>query len=167
MRRLHAVFLLSLLWFGAASKLDRLTDAEQDHYRALRIFMEEKDQKAWLKLKTEEERNAWLQEQKLWDRFYSLTPEQREMVVAGEVKRGFSRDMVYMAWGNPFQKQRLTGREAERSEMLVYRFEVDKDGYASPMVGKKPDYKAVDRYQVEVLVDDDVVAEIIEKDDWE
>lgn len=167
MRRLHAVFLASLLWFGAAGKLDRLSEAEKDHYRALRVFMEESDQKAWLKLKTEEERNAWLQEQKLWDRFYALTAEQRQSVIAGEVKRGFSRDMVYMAWGNPFQKQRLTGREAERSEMLIYRFEVDKEGFATPVVGKKVDYKAVDRYQTEVLLDDDVVTEIVEKDEWE
>ena len=83
------------------------------------------------------------------------------------MQRGWSRDMVYMAWGAPLEKQRLTGRNATRSEALVYRFEVDKHGYASPVAGKKVDYKAVDRYQVRLVIDDDIVTEMDERPDWE
>lgn len=164
MRRLFLVLALPIVM---GSKLDRLTDAEQTHYRALRIFLDKKEQKEWLKGKTEEERNAWLKEHGLWDRFYMHDEATRAEIVAGEVELGWSTDMVYMAWGSPFQRQRLTGRQASRSELLVYRFEVDKKGYATPVVGKKIDYQAVDQYQVEVIIDDDVVADLIEKPDWE
>ncbi len=164
MRRLLLLLSLPLLLAG---KFSRLTEAERDHYRALRIFMDEKEQKAWLKGKTEEERNAWLEEHGLWDRFYRHDEQTRDEIIAGEVELGWSTDMVYMAWGVPFQRQRLTGRQASRSELLVYRFEVDKEGYASPVVGRKIDYQAVDQYQVEAIVDDDVVVDLIEKPDWE
>lgn len=166
MRR-HGALLLGLLVLLMGSKLGRLSDAELDHWRALRVFMDDAEQKAWLKNKTEEERNAWLKEHELWDRFYSHDAGVRDQIVAGDVRLGWSRDMVYMAWGAPFQKMRLTGRPAARSEKLIYRFEVDKDGFASPLVGKKIDHKAVDRYQVELVLDDDVLAEMVEKEDWE
>jgi hypothetical protein len=167
MRRATAAFLLSATLLLTGGKWGRLSDAEKDHFRALKIFMDEGEQKAFLKLKTQEERDAWLKEHELWDKFYGHDPATREQIVAGDVRLGWSTEMVYMAWGTPFQKQRLTGRPAARSEKLVYRFEVDKDGFATPLVGKKIDYKAVDRYQVELVTDDDTVSEMVEKDDWE
>ena len=168
MRRLLPWLTLALLAFPlSASKLGKLSESEQIEYRVFRAFMSEQDQKAWLKLDTAEERTAWLKERKLWERFYTESPEMQADIVAGKVALGWSRDAVYLAWGNPFQKQRLTGREAARSELLVYRFEVDKDGYATPLTGKKRDYKAVDQYQVELVLDDDVVARLDKKDDWE
>jgi hypothetical protein len=168
MSRLFAATLALLLPLTAhAGKLSKLSEQEQVEYRVFRAFMTEDEQKAWLKMKTAEERTAWLKERKLWDKFYGLSPEVRDLVVAGDVGVGWSRDQVYLSWGNPFQKQRLTGRQAQRSELLVYRFEVDKDGYAAPMVGKKIDYQAVDQYQVELVMDDDVVVELVRKEDWE
>ena len=164
MFRVLLVLLLPLP--ASASKLNRLTEAELDHYRALRVFMDEDQEKAWLKLKTTEERDAWLRENGLWDKFYALPPEVREQIVAGKVERGYTRDMVYMTWGPPFQKNRLTGRPAARSELLVYRFEVDKDGYANPVANPRGDYKAEGRYQMELIVDDDVVTEIVQQDEW-
>ena len=166
MRR-HGALLLGLLVMLMGSKLGRLSDAEREHWRALRALMTEEQQKAWLKNKTEEERNAWLEEHDLWDTFYSHDATVREQIVRGDVRLGWSRNMVYMAWGAPFQKMRLTGRNAARSEKLIYRFEVDKDGFATPLVGKHVDHKAVDRYQVELVLDDDVLTEMVEKDDWE
>jgi hypothetical protein len=151
---------------AAAGKLDKLTEAELDHYRALRVFMDEDEEKAWLKLKTTEERDAWLKAENLWDKFYALPPEVREQIVGGKVERGYTRDMVYMTWGAPFQKNRLTGRPAGRSELLVYRFEIDKDGYANPIATKRGDYKAEGHYQMELVVDDDVVTEITQQDGW-
>jgi hypothetical protein len=166
MRR-HGALLFGLLFLLMGAKLGRLSDAEREHWRALRIFMSDAEQKAWLKNKTEEERNTWLQDKGLWDRFYGLDPSVRDQVLAGDVRLGWPRDRVYMAWGAPFQKMRLTGRNAARSEKLIYRFEVDKDGFATPLVGKQIDHKAVDRYQIELVMDDDVLTEMVEKDDWE
>ena len=167
MKRIHVLVLGALALLSLGSKLDRLSEGEYAHYRALRVFMEEPERKAWLKLKTTEERDAWLKEHQLWDRFYSHPEEIRQAIVDGEVAVGWTRDMVYMAWGAPFQKQRLTGRPAARSELLVYRFEIDKDGSATPLVGDKADYKAVGHHQTELFVDDDVVSEMVEKDAFE
>jgi hypothetical protein len=94
MRRTLLLLSLPLL---LASKLNRLSDAEQDHYRALRIFLDKKDEKEWLKGKTEEERNAWLKEHGLWDRFYSHDEQTRQEIINGEVELGWSTEMVYMA----------------------------------------------------------------------
>lgn len=167
MTRLHVGAVIVAAWLSLGSKLDRLSDQEYAHYRALRIFMEEKDRKAWLRLKTPEQRDARLREMNLWDKFYSLSEAQRQKVVAGEVEVGFTRDMLYMAWGAPFSKNRLTGREAARSELLVYRFQIDRSGIATPVVGERIDYKAVGQHQTEVFVDDDVVTKMVEKDSWE
>ena len=163
----HRLILASLLVVLLAGKLDRMSTDERAHWRALRVFVEDKDQKQWLRLKTKEERDAWLKERGLWDRFYTHEDYVRDQIVAGDVRPGWSRDMLYMAWGRPTQRLRLTGRSASRSEQLIYRFEVDADGYASPLVGRKTDHKAVDRYQVNVIVDDDRVAELVELDAWE
>jgi len=167
MSRVTRFLLVLLLSFpAAASKLSRLTEAELDHYRALRVFMDDDEEKAWLKLKTTEERDASLREQGLWDKFYTLPPEVRAKIVGGKVERGYTREMVYMTWGAPFQKNRLTGRPAARSELLVYRFEVDKDGYANPIATKRGDYKAGGHYQMELTVDDDVVTQIEQQSGW-
>lgn len=64
-------------------------------------------------------------------------------------------------------KRRLTGREAARSELLVYRFQIDRKGIATPVVGERIDYKAVGQHQSEVYVDDEIVTSIVEKDSWE
>jgi hypothetical protein len=167
MKRIHVLIFAVLALLTMGSKLNKLSEGEYAHYRALRVFMEEPERKAWLKLKTSEERDAWLKEHKLWDRFYSHPEDVRKQIVDGDVAIGWTRDMVYMAWGAPFQKQRLTGRPAARSELLVYRFEIDKDGTATPLVGARADYKAVDHHQTELVVDDDVVTEMVEKKDFE
>jgi hypothetical protein len=88
-------------------------------------------------------------------------------VVNGEVEEGFTRQMVYMAWGAPFERNKLTGRPATRSELLIYRFEIDKNGVATPVVGTRIDYQAVGQHQTELYVDDDVVTSMVEKDSFE
>lgn len=162
-----ALLLTTLAFPLTGSKLGKLSDAERTEYRVFAAFMTPQQQKAWLKLKTTEERTEALKQLGLWEKFYGEPPEMRDRIVAGDVALGWTRDQVYMAWGGPFQKQRLTGRNATRSELLVYRFEVDKDGYATPFVGKKEDYKAVRHYQAEVIVDDDVVTSLEETEGWE
>jgi hypothetical protein len=165
MRR-HAFVLLASIALLTAGKFEKLEPVEQDQFRALQVFMDKDEVKAFYKKKTPEERNAYLKELGLWDRFYKYDEAERQAMLNGDVRIGYDRDQLYMAWGAPYIKNRLTGRKASRSERLVYRFEVDKDGYATPL-GRKADYKAVDRYQVEVTIDDDVVTEIKEKGDWD
>lgn len=161
------LLLASLIVFLVAGKLDKMSGEERAHWRALRVFVETKDQKRWLRLKTKEQRDAWLQERDLWDRFYEHNEEVRQQIVAGDVRLGWNRHMLYMAWGAPSERFKLTGRPASRSERLIYRFEVDKEGYASPLTGTNPDYKAVDRYQINVILDDDVVADLMRLEDWD
>jgi hypothetical protein len=151
-----------------AGSMKRLSEAEKDHYYALRVWMEKKVQKKWLRLKTEEERSAYLKKEGLWERFYSLDEEMRGKVVAGEVEVGWPINSVLMAWGMPHQRKRLTGRKAARSELFVYRFEVDPEGYVSVWEpNSKTVYKAVEFYQIDAVIDDSRVAELRRKDKWE
>jgi hypothetical protein len=147
----------------------RLSDAEFDHYYALRVYMDEDQRKEYLKLKTQEERDQWLRDAQLWDRFYQYDERTRDRIVEGAVAVGWTLDQVYMAWGKPIDRKRMPGRKATRSELLVYKFEEHRaeDGSRSAIIwvpGSKTAYQA-DRFFIrEVLLDDDVVAEIAEKD---
>ena len=153
---------------GWEKKVKNLSDVEFAHYYALRVYMDDDMRKTYLKLKTEEERNQYLVDQGLWDRFYQYPDFVREQIVAGDVQVGWKKDMVYLSWGRPFDRKKLAGRKAERSELFVYRFEVheDKEGTVTAIVwepGSKTDYKAVDRFVREITLDDDVVTEIAQK----
>lgn len=169
MRTLVLALLAGSLLTGCMSaKLKRLSPAERDHYYALRVFMGEDTTKAFLKLKTESERDALLHELGLWDRFYKYPDFVREKIIAGEVQEGWTEDQMFMAWGEPYDRRRLTGRPAARSELFVYRFEVAPDGVVRVWnPSSKTAYKAVDFYQIEAYVDDSRIAEIVRKEDWE
>ena len=52
----------------------RLDNQEFDHYYALRVYMSEEKRKHYLKLKTRDERDAYLKQLGLWDTFYSYEP---------------------------------------------------------------------------------------------
>ena len=78
--------------------------------------MDKDMKKDFFKQKTEEERNQWLKDEKLWDRFYQYDEGTREKILYGEVETGWVSSQVYMAWGQPYAKKRLTGRHAARSE---------------------------------------------------
>lgn len=167
MARWSLVLLLVLSACSVERRVKKLSEAEYAHYVALRTFMAEDDRVDWLRLKTEEERTAWLKEQGLWDRFYKYEDHIRQAILAGAVQTGWTKDMVLMAWGAPYDKRKLTGRPAPRSELLVYRFEKHEDGsvvvYAP---GSKSVYRAVSRFTREVYLDMDTVTEIIEKEGW-
>ena len=166
MRRPTALLLVAALSVLTAAKFDKLEPREQAHIRALEVFMDKDEVKAFYKGKTPEERDALLKELGLWERFYKYDEAERTAIITGEVQIGWDLDELFMAWGAPYAKNRLTGRPASRSERLVYRFEVGKDGFATPL-GRSKDYKAVDRFQMEVIVDDLVVTEMNKKADWE
>lgn len=165
--RARLAFLLGLLLLGAGSKYDRLSAVEKDHFDMLRVWMNEDQQKAFLKLKTEEERNTYLQDKGFWDRWYKYDEAKRDKMLHGEVVVGWSYDMLLMAFGNPHERKRLAGRMATRSELYVYRFEVGKDGAVFVWEPKsKESYKAVAKYQLSITVDDEVVTQIARLDDW-
>jgi hypothetical protein len=158
------VLMLAILTGCWEKKVKNLSDVEFDHYYALRVYMSDDQRKTYLKKKTEEERNAYLHELGLWDRFYGYEDHIRALIVAGEVQPGWTKDMLYMAWGNPYDRTRLVGRKAVRSEMLTYRFEVQEDGTVllwEP--GSKTEYKAVRLFIREVVLDDDNIVEIREQ----
>ena len=163
-------FLMLLVLLSACSwesRVKKLSDTEFDHYYALKPFMPDEDRKVYLKLKTEEERNKWLKDKGLWDRFYKYEDHIRKGIVEGAVQVGWTKDMVLMSWGAPFDKRALAGRPAPRSELLLYKFEKQDDGTVLVFVpGSKTEYKAVDRFRREVYLDNDVVTEIIEKSGW-
>lgn len=156
------LILLALLtacsWKG---RVKHLSDSEFDHYYALKVYMDEPAQKTYLKLKTEDERNAYLKEKGLWDRFYKYNDYMRQQIVDGKVEVGWTKDALLMSWGSPYESRKLPGRNAERSELFVYRFEQMEDG--SVLVWTKDSktyYKAVNLFAREVVLDDDKVVEI-------
>lgn len=166
--RAHVLLVLAgALLLGSASKLKKLSDVERDHFQALQVWMSEDQTKAFFKLKTEEERNQYLKDQGLWARFYDYPEDLREKILLGEVSVGWTQDMVFMAFGKPFKRKRLTGRPAARSELFIYRMEVAEDGAVMPWIeGSKTTYKAVDTYEIHIYVDDERVTEIKQLDEW-
>ncbi len=166
------VLLIVGLSTNAFAKKEDLTEAERNHIAALRVWMEEKEVKGWTKLKTSAERDQWLKDNgepiRYWERFYQYNEEQRTAILDGEVRTGWTADRVFMAWGKPYMKKRLTGRNAGRSELLLYRFEVTADG--SVMLweeGSKASYVAVEKYTMQVFVDDNVLTELSRQDGWQ
>lgn len=150
---------------GWQSKVKKLDDQEFDHYYALRAYMDEDQKKTYLKLKTREERDQYLKDLGLWDRFYQYDEAEREQIIRGKVEVGWTKDKLEMAWGVPFDKRKLAGRKAQRSELWVYRFEQQADGAILVWEpGSKTQYKAVRLFEREVILDDDLVAEMSEKD---
>ena len=173
---LLAFFVIAASVTGCWEKrVKHLSDVEFTHYYALRPFMSEETRKVYLKLKTEQERNAFLKKHhprgfdrsNYWEIFYKYDAAQRDAIIAGEVEVGWEREMVYMAWGKPYDKRKLVGRPAPRSELLVYRFEVLADGSVMLWVpGSESTYHSVRRFTKRVIIDDTQVAEIEEQKGW-
>ena len=165
--RFLALSFVLLVGCGTAHQVKRLSSPEQDHYYALKVWMSDDERKGFLKGKTEADRDAWLKERGFWDRFYQYDEATRKKIVAGEVEVGFRQEQVFMAWGEPHKRTRLPGRPATRSEMFVYRFEVDEDGNVLVWTpDSKTTYKAAETYEMDLYVDDQVVTEMERKDGW-
>ena len=100
MRSLMIVLLLATAC-GWKNRVKLLSDTEFDHYYALKVFMDEAERKTYLKLETSDERDNFLKELGLWDRFYTYEAHIRDRIVAGEVQAGWVKPMVYMPCGRP------------------------------------------------------------------
>ena len=158
---------LSLSSCSWERRVKHLSDAEFSHYSALNVWMTEAEQKAYLKFKESPSRDAYLVELGLWDRYYKLSASQKAQLEIGEVELGWTRDMVLMAWGQPHDMQKLVGRDAKRSERLVYRFEMHEGGVVYVWRPEaKTDYKAMRLFRKDVILDDDLVKEINKHDRW-
>jgi hypothetical protein len=160
--------------FNLSKKIGKLEGEEYQHFMALRVYMDppnargergKDDRKAFFKLKTRPERDEWLKEKGLWERFYKYEPHIRQKISEGDVQIGWDKHMVYMAWGRPYKRQKVAGRNAYRSERFTYRFEVRKDGAHQVWVRNSTDtYQAQKLYIKELIVDDDKVADIRSRD---
>lgn len=165
MRTLALAALLLLPTAASADKTKRLSAVEKDHYQALKVYMNKAQRKAYLKIKTEDGRNAALKKAGLWDRFYRYDEAVREDILQGDVKVGWEENAVFMAWGAPVKKLSVTGREASLSEELQYRFEVAPDGYVAVWTEKsKTEHKAAVLYKIQLTVDDGRVARMVRTD---
>ena len=143
----------------------RLDSQEFDHWYALRVYMTQDQRKVYLKYKTRDERDAYLKQLGLWDTFYNYDEAERKEIVSGAVEIGWSKQKLEMAWGAPYSRKKALARAASRSELYLYRFEQQEDG--SVLVWEpdsKTVYKATRLFVREVIIDDDVVMEIAEKD---
>ena len=172
MRRWSVVALVLLSSGCMAHKLKLLTPEEMDDYTATKVFMSADEQKEFLKLKTQEEHDKWLKghghPKSYWDTFYNYDASEREKILGGDVQKGWNQDEVYMAFGQAHVETRLAGRPAERSTLLVYRFEVQPDGSVLVWVpGSKTLHNAVETYQLGLYIDDGVITDIVKKEPWE
>jgi hypothetical protein len=173
MRKLALTFALAVALTGCWEKrIKHLDDEEFRHYYSLKVYMEEDQRKEYLKLKTREERDAYLKSiempglppRQLWSYYYDYEPHIREKIYGGEVQEGWTKDMLLMSWGKPITSKKLAGRQAMRSWLYIYKFEKHEDG--SILVwepGSKTEYKAVALFKREVILDDDIIVEIRDK----
>jgi hypothetical protein len=170
---LLTLVLFSVTGCSISALKKRLDSEELNHYRALRVYLDGPDsrgkrakieRKEYLNLKTRPERDQWLKDKELWDKFYKYPPHIRQKIIEGAVQVGWERHMVYQSWGHPYSRKKLPGRKASRSELLIYRFEQLKDGTIQLWVpGSKTEYKAARLFTQELFVDDDKVTEMQQK----
>ena len=161
------------LGFNMSAKINKLDEDEYTHFMALRVYMDQpnskgergnSERKEFLKLKTRAERDQWLKDKGLWDKFYKYPAHIRQKIADGAVQVGWDKHMVYMSWGRPFKRQKVAGRSTYRSERFTYRWEVRKDGAHQVWVKNSKDtYAAQKLYIKELIVDDDVIAEMTER----
>ena len=160
---------LMMAVLGTAGKIDKIQGYERDHYQALKVFFkdEKKETRMWLKNKTPAERDQWLKDMGYWDYFYKYDEETRKEILGREPKEGWKQDMLYMAWGPPFRKQKSTKRTASDTIILSYRMEVDKKGRHLVWTPKsKESYKAIEQYTTDITLDDHVITKIVRRDGW-
>ena len=96
--------------FNMNAKINKLEEDEYAHFMALRVYMDppnakgerrKDERKEYLKLKTRAERDQWLKDKGLWDKFYQYPPHIRQKIADGAVQIGWDKHMVYMSWGRP------------------------------------------------------------------
>ena len=156
----------------------RLEAPEKDHWAALRVFMQEDQKKEYLTRKTKTERDLYLQELNLWDKFYNLDEKRREDILSYNVQKGGNQEELLMSWGVPYKTQmEPTSKHGVSAERWVYRFEEHsnkKTGERYILIWEeysKTEYKADRVFEREVVIDDhgrpertdNIISQIIDK----
>ena len=180
-------FILFALFFTGCHSyyIKRLENTEYDHYSALKVFMDKEQRKLYLKKKTRPERDAYLKELGVWDRFYNYDSNIRDKIVERSVQTGWNTDMLQMAWGRPIDKRKEFRHSAEQSYNWIYKFErhakgsevCGKDSTSACTIvwvpGSKTEYKATSMFMRHVVIEeqgrqdlttDDIIVEMIDKD---
>ena len=175
---MRALLLGFVLMSGCGYKhlIKRLEPQEAGHYEALRVFMEEDQRKEYLRLKTQDERDGYLKSKGLWDKFYNVDEDRRKQILSREVKVGWNKEELLMAWGLPIKKQIEPQSRRARSERWIYKFELHtnkKDGSKYVLLweeNSKTEYKSDRVFIREVVIEDhgrpeltdDFIAEIVD-----
>lgn len=105
----------ALLVAGCANSPDRLPELDRRFYYNLPSGA---DQQQFLKVKASE-RQAYLEERGLWDRWQALPASEREAASRGEVELGFHEFALFMAWGPPADTQ---DRDANGRPLQLHTF---------------------------------------------
>jgi hypothetical protein len=94
---------------------ERLPELDRRFYYVLDT---PEDQKAFLRLK-EHERQAFLEERGLWNRWTALPSAERDSAGKSDVRVGFHEFAVFMAWGPPADTQ---NRDREGKPATIHTF---------------------------------------------
>ena len=173
------LFWAGMLIGGCSYKrhIKRLESAEKDHYAALRVFMKEEQKKEFLIRKTKEERDEFLKQMGIWDKFYSLSEKRREDILNYDVKVGWNQEELLMSWGTPYRTRLEPTSKAVQSQRWTYKFEehYDKKKDQSYILiwepNSKTEYKAKRVFARDVIIDDNgrpeytdnIISEIIDR----
>lgn len=100
---------------ACATSPDRLPSPDRQFYYNLPSPV---DRTAYLKLK-ETQRQPFLEQKGLWQKWMELPPEEREAVKRAEVKAGYREFEAFMAWGPPADTQESKGGRAIRFHTFI------------------------------------------------
>ncbi len=101
---------------SCATSPDRLPTLDRQFYENLE---NDREKEEFLELKPAE-RQAFLEQAGLWDRWTELTAEEREGVKNREVKVGFKAFAAHMAWGPPADtREEMAGERKVRFETFI------------------------------------------------
>jgi hypothetical protein len=118
MKRLHRFLSLSglvgvlLVSTGCVpnAAIQHLTPAERTSFDAYSNVMTPKQVNTYLAKATPAERNAYLNEIGLTQRFQALDPQDRESVLIGSIRIGMRADALYFLWGKPYLREGPPGK---------------------------------------------------------
>lgn len=106
---------LALVLTACALSPDRLPELDRRFYENL---PDPDAQEEFLRIK-EPERQGFLEDYGLWQKWLALPPEEREAAANGEVKVGHQEFALFMAWGPPADTQ---SKDAIGRPMTLHTF---------------------------------------------
>jgi hypothetical protein len=98
-----SVLLLLLAGCSYQAALHRLSADEQVDFRIYSKAMTPQQARTYLAHETAAERSAYLEQLGLQQRFQALAAEDRQLVLAGDIRPGMSPEAVFFLWGIPYK----------------------------------------------------------------